>query len=82
MSDLVLEDAWRCNECGTVHNDEEEAYDCCRPTISEGYLCPICKKFHLSDEEAIECHGWDPLGPPPPPTPDELEAAGQMRLLP
>lgn len=34
------------------------------------------------EDEAIDCCGFDPDAPPPPPSTAELEAAGQMRLLP
>lgn len=72
--------AWRCNECLAAYTDEDEALDCCQPTISEGFICPTCRTFHKGEEAAIDCCGWSPEDPPPRPTHAELEAAGQMRL--
>jgi hypothetical protein len=77
----TLEPRWKCGECGWVHDSEDDANDCCRPIIIEGWECPICRKFFEDDKEAIACCGYDPDGPPPPPTKEELEEAGQQRLV-
>lgn len=77
-----IKDLWRCDECGELHGDEEDAAECCRPNITAGYGCPVCGAFCLSENEAIDCCDFDPDGPPPPPIAAELEAAGQMRLIP
>lgn len=77
----LLDLRWRCEACGLVHSDEEDAGDCCKPEITDGYECPLCCKFFEDENEAIACCGYDPDGPPPPPTKEELEAAGQQRLV-
>ncbi len=59
-----------CTECDTVHDDEEDALDCCAPLVEEIYLCPVCSLGYDREEDAIDCCGWDP------------DAAGQMRLMP
>lgn len=74
-------EAFRCDECGTVHGDEQDAYECCAPRVTEGYCCPLCDAFHHHEEEAIACCGFDPDAPPPP-SAEALERAGHMRLLP
>lgn len=78
----VLEPKWLCESCDEIHDDEEDARDCCPTQISEVFLCPICQMSFYVEIDALNCHDFDPNGPPPPPTPAELEAAGQMRLLP
>lgn len=77
-----LEMAWKCHECGEIHENEDDAYDCCRPEVSEGYLCPECGEFHRREQNALDCCEHDQDAPPPPPTAAELEAAGQQRLIP
>lgn len=75
-------EAWRCNECGTPHEDEYDAKDCCQPSITEGYICAVCAEFHVAEDVAIDCCADIDLDGPRLPTPRELEAAGQLRLLP
>lgn len=74
-------EVWRCGECFTVHDDEDDARDCCPQRIEEGYACPVCGEFHEEEAAAIACHDWDPDRPISP-TVLELEAAGQLRLIP
>lgn len=75
-------EAWRCNECMTVYDNEDDAVECCQPRVTEGYICPVCGSFHMNADRAVDCCGFDPDAPPPPPSAEELEAAGQMRLMP
>lgn len=70
---------WRCNACRFTHDDEDDARECCQPSITEGYECPVCGEFHAEEAEAIACHDWDPERTIPP-SAAELEAAGQLRL--
>jgi hypothetical protein len=81
MSQASAPEAWQCDRCGDVHDNEDDARECCAPEIIEGYLCPLCRDFHECEEAAFDCCGWDP-DMPIPPTAIELEAAGQMRLIP
>lgn len=74
--------AWRCDECDFVHENEDEARECCYPNITEGYTCAVCDEFHFCEESAITCCDHIDIDGPRLPTPRELEAAGQMRLLP
>jgi len=76
----ILDPKWKCSECGLVHDDEGDAHDCCRPEVTEGYECPLCGAFFEYEEEAFACCGYDPEGPLPLPTREELEDAGQQRL--
>jgi hypothetical protein len=48
-------EAWLCTRCSEVHTDEEDALDCCRPRVEEGYQCPTCKTFFTDDDEAAAC---------------------------
>ena len=46
---------WQCGECGDIHDDEDDASECCKPVIREVYVCPICNEKHGDREEAMEC---------------------------
>lgn len=71
---------WRCHDCGELHDDEDEARECCPP--EEVYLCPSCDEQYRHEIEARACCPVDPDAPPPMPTAQELESLGQMRLIP
>lgn len=81
---MKLEPKWKCHECRTIHDDEDSAHECCQPEVSEGYLCPECRVWHETESKALDCcgHTEDEDAPPPRPSTAELEAAGQLRLLP
>lgn len=71
---------YRCGECGKLHLNRDDAYNCCQPSI---YACSFWKCSECGDEcddedKARLCclDGETPLIP----TPIELEAAGQTRL--
>ena len=51
----TAKEAWRCDECGEVHDNEDDAQDCCRPDVSEGYTCSECHAFHLAAASARDC---------------------------
>ena len=72
---------FRCDECKEIHDEEDEARECCQPIVDEVYECPLCKEIHDNEQRAIECCGYDPDGPPPPPSAAELERMGQQRLF-
>ena len=84
MSRAGLEPKYMCDACGDVHDFEDDAADCCRPKIVLGYQCPVCRDFHPREEAALDCCADLAIngGVPPMPTAAELEAAGQLRLLP
>jgi hypothetical protein len=73
---------YKCCECGEVLDDVDKARYCCHPRVDEVFMCPICQSPHDLEEFALDCCGFDPDGPPPPPSAAELEAAGQLRLVP
>ena len=75
------EKKWRCDNCGARHARESDAGYCCRPSITKGYICPTCETFHIEEYAAIACCQAEHEAPPTP-TAQELEAAGQVRLLP
>lgn len=75
----VIKPQYKCSQCGDLHDDENDALECCPKDIWAVYVCPRCDKEHHDEEAAIDCCGFDPDGPPPP-SAAELEAAGQIRL--
>lgn len=71
---------YRCDECGDIHEDEDNARECCAPTISEVYQCSVCHaKFDDEDEADKHCLDHDE-DQPDVPSHAELEAHGQQRL--
>lgn len=52
-----------------------------RPRVRMVYVCPECGDDYSEEVEALDCCGHDEDAPPHPST-AELEAAGQLRLLP
>ncbi len=78
---------WRCESCGELHGFEDDAYECCRPAISERFICPECGDDFRTADSALDCltaHQADDDADAPIHlvTAAELEAAGQMRLVP
>jgi len=79
---MNLKPKYKCCECDETHDYVDDARECCAPRVEEAFLCPICQAPHNEEVDATDCCGFDPDGPPPPPSAVELEAAGQLRLLP
>ena len=73
--------AWLCDSCDARHKSEFDAMYCCQPSITSGYVCPICEAFYTEEDQASDCCKTEPEEPRLP-TAEELEAAGQVRLLP
>jgi len=61
-----LKPVWKCSQCDEIHDDEGDAYECCLPRVSDGYLCPVCGNFHYEHSDALDCCGYDEDEPPPP----------------
>ena len=76
-----LHKVWLCDNCDARHKSEFDAMYCCQPSITSGYVCPTCETFYPEKDEAIACCQAEHEAPPNP-TAQELEAAGQERLLP
>jgi len=49
-----LEPKWKCHRCGSIHDDEDAAFECCRPEVSEGYLCSECSGWWSTENEALD----------------------------
>lgn len=59
MSKSEIKTLYRCGSCRDVHEDEDEARECCAPSISEVYACPVCGEIHEEESEAGECCGFE-----------------------
>lgn len=46
---------WRCNSCYDLHDSEDEAIECCQPSVSEVFCCPTCGEGHGDESDAIDC---------------------------
>lgn len=46
---------WECGECGGLHDDEDDARECCQPRIAEVWQCPICEEPYRAESAAIQC---------------------------
>lgn len=73
-----LEPKWRCEECLTIHDDEDDAIECCQPDVSMIWVCPRCGEIHGEEAMARDCCGGED-GEPVRLSPEELEALGQQR---
>lgn len=62
---------YRCCECRELHDDEDNAVECCAPDASDGLHheegashCPVCYDRHNSPREAADCCLWKDLDAP------------------
>ncbi len=80
---MKLVSKWECGKCYEVHDNYDDAVECCQPRVREVYLCPVCAEVHRDEVWAIECCNSNELPEDYviPPTRQELDDAGQMRLL-
>lgn len=57
---IVIQTKWQCPSCYELHDDQDEAQECCRPAAQEVYLCPKCGDACEDEDEAIACCDTDP----------------------
>lgn len=76
----LIEPKFVCDNCDELHDDEDDAYSCCKPSIHEVYCCPICNYKNDTEADAIDCCGFDPDGTTPRVSAAELEKHGQLRI--
>ena len=69
---------WKCSACDELHDNEDDARECCPPSINEVYVCPVCGSDFPFYPDALMCCDCEDRTP----TTAELEQAGQMRILP
>lgn len=50
-------EVWKCCECGEIHDDDDDAQECCKPRIEELYRCDVCSETHEDEDEAGNCCG-------------------------
>lgn len=73
---------FRCHDCGDLHDTYSDAEYCCPPPPpKQVFACPECQDYYDDERSAAECCGVSE-GELHAPTHAELEAAGQMRLIP
>lgn len=48
-------EVWRCHECFELHDNEDEARECCPIQIDEGWQCSKCGEFHFEKHFAEQC---------------------------
>ncbi len=46
---------FQCDDCGTLHLEEDKARGCCPKQVSEYWFCSKCNKNYLEYNEAEEC---------------------------
>lgn len=80
---------WACERCGALHDYEDSAVECCPNLVVQIWLCGTCKEEYGSRDSADEC--CEEQFPEPDLTEqvirqdlsaEELEALGQLRLIP
>lgn len=86
MTKAIKHDGWACGDCGKIHRHHSDAIECCAEMPQKGtdWSCWGCGMLYDTFQEAEGCclpedEAEIILNTP---TPEELEAAGQMRLLP
>ncbi|HCP04635.1 MAG TPA: hypothetical protein DIT61_14180 [Pseudomonas sp.] len=45
---------YQCSQCDEIHEDEDDARECCQPEVWEVYECGECGKLHGSSEVAAK----------------------------
>ena len=73
---------FRCSECGELHDWEDDAQSCCAPDVHEVqcWKCSECGDVTDDEDQARYCCLDEDIVLLP--TPEQLEAAGQQRLVP
>jgi len=73
---------FRCSECGELHVWEDDAQSCCAPKVTAVpcWACSECGDVTDDEDTARHCCLAEDVVLLP--TPLQLEAAGQQRLLP
>jgi hypothetical protein len=61
--------AWECSECGDLHHEEIDAFDCCAPagidaSSDDLIQCPVCRSGCADHRHAADCCLWHDLGAP------------------
>lgn len=54
-----IEEKWVCGECAQLHDDEDEAIECCRPCVTHIFICPECGEHCDTEDKARECCATD-----------------------
>lgn len=47
--------AYKCTECDTLWETQDEAQDCCPPEQIEAYKCGECEELYEDRDDAIDC---------------------------
>lgn len=63
---------YRCTECDELHDDEDDAFDCCAPDGGVDGLhdqeapdtCPVCGQDFMSARDAVDCCLWKDIDAP------------------
>lgn len=48
---------YQCSNCGDWHEAEDDARECCAPSVVCGWRCDACKDAHRLKENAEACCG-------------------------
>jgi len=91
MSELVTS-RYRRMECGGMYSFKDDARECCPPQVCAVFVCLDCGDWHHEKTEAESCCIDSPderIDSPderqaqaPIPSTAQLEAMGQLRLIP
>ncbi len=73
---------WECTACGKYYDSEDEAAECRCHWVKAWYVCPVCQDSYQKEDECMICITSHDDAQPVMVTAEELEAAGQERLMP
>ena len=76
-----IEVKYQCSACDKIHDDEDDAAECCLPEVFAVYICPKCGEAHDDEDEARECCASEAEGTDGIIDYHALELAGQQRLF-
>lgn len=77
---MLARKGWKCDECGGFHAFQDDALECCQPTVSEVFVCAECEDEHETEKAANACCA-EPKELNDADDRAELEARGQRRLI-
>lgn len=54
---IKVKELYQCGACREIHDDEDDAKECCKPTVTTLFVCPVCEKHHDDADPALTCCG-------------------------
>lgn len=49
---------FQCGRCACWYSNEDEARECCAPSLIAGWCCDLCKHSYKKKADAVACCGF------------------------